>query len=428
LTGAIFGLLPALRSIRPNVLEYLKEGSRSSGGVGRNRLRSTLVVAEVSLAVALLVAAGLTGRSLARMIAANPGFDPQNVLSLELNLPEDRYFEGSQRTSFFYGLLDRVRTLPGVLSAATTYVVPVGPGGWQNSFHVEGEPPERDGEYTFAEVSSVSDDYFATMGIPRLAGRDFTQQDNEDAPLVVIVGEMIAERYWPGENAVGKRLKFGDYSSDSDWREVVGVAGHVKVNGVMQDALPQLYIPHGQDNDYGYYLVIKTAGYPTQLIDPIRQAVAELDPLQPVASVNTIEAYLSLSTQDSEFLTLLLGVFAVAAVLLAAVGIYGVMAQATAERSHEIGVRIALGATSTEVLGLVVRQGMVKVAVGVVLGLGLAAAGGQLMASALFGVSRLDPTTFLVTPVLLAVVALIASLVPARRVTRVDPVKALQTE
>ncbi|UCG87593.1 MAG: ABC transporter permease [Gemmatimonadota bacterium] len=428
LTGLAFGLLPALRSIRPNLLEYLKEGSRSAGGLSRNRLRGALVTGEVGLAVALLVAAGLTARSLGTMIRANPGFDPQNVLSVELNLPESRYPEDRERTAFFFELLDRVRALPGVVSAATTYVVPVGPGGWQSAFHVEGEPPEQNGVYTFAEVSSVSEDYFATMGIPRMAGREFTRQDDDSAPPVVIVDETVAQRYWPGGNAVGKRLKFGDYASTSAWRDVVGVVGHVKVNGVMEEALPQLYIPHAQDNDDGYYLVVKTAGVPTQLTESIRRAVTEIDPLQPIASVTTLEEYIGLSTQDSEFLTLLLGIFAAAALLLAAVGIYGVMAQITAERTHEIGVRMALGSTTGGILGLVLRQSMSRVAIGVVFGLFLAAAGGQLMASSLFGVSALDPLTFVATPAFLSLVALVASVIPARRAARVDPVRALQTE
>jgi putative ABC transport system permease protein len=428
LTGLVFGLLPALKSIRPNLLEYLKEGSRSSGGLGRNRLRGALVTGEVGLAVALLVAAGLTARSLGAMIRANPGFDPENILSAELNLPENRYPEGGQRTAFFFELLDRVRALPGVVSAATTYVVPVAPGGWQNAFHVEGEPPEQNGVYAFGEISSVSEDYFATMSIPRMAGREFTRQDDDNSPPVVIVDATVAQRYWPGENPIGKRLKFGDYSSDDEWKEVVGVVGHVKVNGVMEEALPQLYIPHAQDNDDGYYLVVKTAGVPTQLTDPIRRTVTEIDPLQPIASVNTLEEYIGLSTQNSEFLALLLGIFAAAALLLAAVGIYGVMAQVTAERTHEIGVRMALGSTTRGVLGLVVRQSMSRVAIGVVFGLLLAAAGGRLMTSSLFGISAFDPVTFVATSVFLSLVALVASVVPARRATRIDPVRALQTE
>jgi len=428
LTGLVFGLVPALRSLRPDLVEHLKEGARSSGGLGRNRLRSGLVVAEVSLAVALLVAAGLTVRSFVKMISASPGFDPKNVLSVEINLPAARYPEVSERTTFYYELLDRVRAIPGVQSAATSYVLPMAPGGWQTAFHVEGEPPEEGGVYTFAELSSVSADYFATMGIPLLRGREFTRSDGVDAPRVVIVDEMLAARYWPNDDPIGKRLKFGDYTSDSPWMEVVGVVGHVKVNGVVQEALPHYYMPHWQLNARAYFLAVKSAGDPTRLIEPIRQAVLAVDPAQPIAEVNTMTAYLGASTADGRFMAILLGTFAAAALLLAAVGIYGVMAQATAERGHEIGVRIALGATAGEVLGMVIRQGMVRVAVGVVLGLALALAIGRLMAGSLFGVSALDPVTFVAAPLFLSAVALTASLVPARRAMRLDPVRALQAE
>jgi putative ABC transport system permease protein len=428
LTGLLFGLTPALRSMRPDVVEHLKEGSRSSGGVGRNRLRSALVVAEVSLAVALLVAAGLTVRSFGKMVNASPGFDPEDVLSLELILPAARYPDESGRTAFYYELLDRVRALPGVRSAATSYVLPMAPGGWQTAFHVEGEPPEEGAVYAFAEVSSVSGDYFRTMDIPLLMGREFTRRDGPDAPRVVIVDEMVAQRYWPNDEPIGKRLKFGNYASENPWMEVVGVVGHVKVNGVVEEALNQFYVPHGQDNDRGYYVVIKAAGDPTQLVEPIRRAVLAIDPAQPIASVNTMTEYIRASTEDGKFMALLLGIFAAVALLLAAVGIYGVMAQATAERGHEIGLRIALGATGGEVVRMILRQGMVRVTIGVALGLALAVALGQIMASTLFGVTALDPATFVAAPLFLAAIALVASLVPARRAMNVDPVRALQTE
>jgi putative ABC transport system permease protein len=425
LTGLLFGLAPALRSLRLDLVEHLKEGARSSGGVGRNRLRSALVVAEVSLAVALLVAAGLTVRSFAEMMRASPGFDPENVLSVEINLPAARYPEVAQRTAFFHELLDRVRAIPGVRSAATSYVLPMAPGGWQNAFHVEGEPPEEAGVYTFAEVSSVSADYFATMGIPLLRGREFRRSDAVDAPPVVIVDEMLAARHWPNDDPIGKRLKSGDYTSESPWIEVVGVVGHVKVNGVVQEALPQCYVPHWQDNDDAYFLAVKSAGDPIRLIEPVRQAVLAIDPAQPIAEVNTMTAYVRATTADGRFMATLLGTFAAAALLLAAVGIYGVMAQATAERGHEIGVRVALGATAGEVLAMVVRQGMGRVVLGVVLGLALAVAIGRLLAGSLFGVSALDPATFLAAPFFLSLVALAASLIAARRAVRVDPMRAL---
>ena len=427
-TGVLFGLVPALRTIRPDLVEHLKEGARSSGGLGRNRVRSALVIAEVSLAVALLVAAGLTARSFARMIRTSPGFDPQGVLSVEINLPDARYPDVASRTAFFHDLLDRVRALPGVRSAATTYVIPIGPGGWQNAFHVEGEPPEVGSVQTFAEISAVSTGYFETMEIPLVLGREFTRADGPDAELVAIVDETVAQRYWPDADPIGKRLKWGDYESSNSWMTVVGVSGHVKVNGVLEEALPQVYVPHWQDNDDGYFLVAKALGDPTALVEPIRRTVLAIDPLQPISSVNTMTEYVRSSVDDGEFLTLLLGIFAATALLLAAVGIYGVMAQATAERIHEIGVRLALGATDTSVLGMIVRQGMARVAVGIVFGLMLAVVLGRLLASGLFGVSALDPMTFVTVPLFLGAVALGANLVPARRALRVDPVRALHAE
>jgi len=427
-TGVVFGLVPALRAMRPNLVEHLKEGARSSGGVGRNRARSALVVAEVSLAVALLVAAGLTIRSLERMVHADLGFEAENVLSVKINLPEARYSGTPERTSFFHELLDRVRALPGVQSAATTYVLPVAPGGSQSSFHVEGEPPEEGGASTFGEFSAVSTGYFETMGIPLIAGRDVSRADGPEAPPVVIVDEAVAQRYWPNADPLGKRLKFGDYDTDTPWMEVIGVAGHVQVNGALEDALPQIYRPHWQDNDDSYFLVVETVGESSAMVEPIRQAVLAIDPSQPISSTNAMTEYVAASTDDGEFLALLLGIFAGAALLLAAVGIYGVMAQATAERRHEIGVRIALGATDRKVLGMIVRQGMVRVGVGIVFGLVLAAALGRLMAGRLFGVSALDPMTFVVAPLFLAAVALAANLVPARQALSVDPVHALHAE
>jgi putative ABC transport system permease protein len=307
-------------------------------------------------------------------------------------------------------------------------VVPVGPGGWQNGFYVEGQPSEENAAETYAEVSAVSADYFATMGIPRLRGREFTRRDGPESPRVAIVDEVLAQRYWPDEDPMGKRIKWGDRDADNPWMEVVGVVGHVKVNGVIQDSLPQIYIPHAQDNDRGYYLMVKAAGDPAGLIEPIRSAVFDIDPDQPISSVNTMEQYLRDSTENGRFQALLLGIFAAAALLLASVGLYGVMAQVTAERTHEIGVRVALGATGRAVVGLVVRQGMLRVTAGIVVGLLFAAVIGRMMASGLFGVSAYDPTTFLLAPLFLGGVALVASLIPARRALRVDPVRVLQSE
>jgi predicted permease len=428
LTGLAFGLPPSLRLGRQDLRDHLKEGLRATGDRRRARFRSGLVVAEVSLAMALLVGAGLTLRSFSRVATTSPGLDPENVLAVEVNLPEARYPEEVERTAFFTQLLDRTRSIAGVQSAATSYNVPLGPGGWQNAFHVEGEPPEQGGRSPFAEVNAVSTGYFQAMGIPLLRGREFTRQDNDEGPRVVVVGQSMVDRYWPGEDPIGKRLKWGGYSTPSEWMEVVGVAGDVWVNGVTSELRPQLYVPHWQDNDNGYYLIIKTRGEPLNLAEPVRRLVLELDPMQPLASVGTLEAYLRDTTRSEELLALLMGIFSLAAVLLAGVGIYGVMAQMTAERRHEIGVRVALGARSDQVLGLVFRQGLMTVGLGVVLGLGLAVVVGRLVSSQLYEVSALDPMTFTVTPFLVVAVAMTANLLPARRATKVDPVRALQAE
>jgi putative ABC transport system permease protein len=427
-TGLAFGLPPAVRLARSDLQGFLKEGVRTGMGLGRARFRNLLVVAEVSLAVALLVAAGLTLRSFSRIAHTHPGIDVENVLVVEINLPDSRYGEEEARSGFYRQLLDRIRSEPGVVSAATGYNVPLGPGGWQNAYHVEGEPPEEGGQYTFAEVNSVSTDYLRTMGIPLLRGRDFTRQDNADAPPVVIVGEEMANRYWPGEDPLGKRMKWGTFVSENDWMEVVGVAGEVKVNGVLEDALPQIYVPHWQDNDTGYYFLLKTRQDPLDLAEAVRKAVLALDPGQPLASVGTLEAYARETTRSAALLALLMALFSGAAVLLAGVGIYGVMARMTAERRHEIGVRVALGARGGQVMAMVFRQGLVTVALGVLLGLGLAAAVARLLSSQLYQISALDPVTFVLTPALVVLVAVTANLLPARRATKVDPVRALQTE
>jgi putative ABC transport system permease protein len=347
---------------------------------------------------------------------------------VELSLPETRYGERQERAGFYAQLLDRIQSEPGVVSAATAYNVPLGPGGWQNAYHVEGEPPEEGAQYSFSEVNAVSTDYFRTLGIPIVRGRTFTREDNDEAPAVLIVGEEMANRYWPGEDPIGKRVKWGTYTSENDWMEVVGVVGEVKVNGVRKDALPQMYIPHWQDNDSGYYLLLKTRQNPLDLAETMRRTVLDLDPAQPLASVATLESYARETTRGAELLALLMGIFSAAAVLLAAVGIYGVMAQVTSERRHEIGVRVALGARGDQVVGMVFRQGLATVAMGVILGLGLAVVVGRLMAAQLYEISPLDPLTFGLTPLLVVAVAITANLLPARRATKVDPVRALQAE
>ncbi len=428
-TGVIFGLIPAIRSIRPDLQGIIHGSSRTSAGTGHHRMRNSLVITEITLAVVLLVGAGLMIRSFSKMVNADTGIVPENILTLELSLPAVRYQEGSQRTAFFFELLDRIRAMPGVISAATTYVIPFGDGGWQMSYHVEGEPPEEEGQAIFAEVSAVSPDYFRTMGIPLLNGRDFTAEDEgEDTPQLIIVGERLAQRFWPDEDPIGKRIKWGDFDSESPWMEVVGVVGHVKMDGVAGDALTQAYIPHTQDNDLGYFLTIKTAGDPMLLVEPVRREVLALNPSLPISDIRTMEGYIRGSTERTGFITSLLGIFAATALLLATIGLYGVMSYATTERNHEIGIRMALGARNGHVVAMVVRQGMQMAVIGIGVGLLISALMGIYMASQLFGISALDPPTFILAPLFLSLVAAVATLIPAWRATSVDPVRILRRD
>jgi putative ABC transport system permease protein len=428
LTGLLFGLVPALRLSRQDPKAFLVDGVRTTGGLARSRFRSFLVAAEVSLAVALLVGAGLAVRSFSKINGADPGLDPSNVLTVEVNLPEASYPNTPERTEYFTQLLDNVRRLPGVVSASTSYVVPLAPGGWQNSYYAEGMTLEESNAQPYAEVSAVSTDYFKTMGIARISGRDFTRQDNEDAPQVIIVEAELAEELWPGEDPLGKRIKWGKIDSEAPGMEVVGVVDHVMVNGVLQNASHQLYVPHWQDNDNCYYLMVKTRGNPLGMVGAIRREVLALDPNQPLGTIGTMEAWEVDTTRRNRLMTLLMTVFATAAILLAAVGVYGVMAQLTAERDHEIGIRMALGARGEQVLALVLRQGLVTVVYGVVVGLLLAFLLSRVVSSQLYQVSATDPLTFLLASALVALVAAVANLLPARRAMRVDPVRVLQTE
>lgn len=427
-TGVLFGLVPGIKSWRPNLQEVLSESGRMTAGRKRHLLRNGLVIAEVTLAVVLLVGAGLTVRSFSLLGRGDPGLDPENVLTMEIALPLAKYSETEEQSAFFTRLLERVRALPGVVSAATTYIIPMGPDNWQNGYHVEGQPPEEPGQATFAETTNVSPDYFHTMGIPLLRGRDFADQDVADAQLVAIVDEHFAQKYWPDDDPIGKRFKFGDFESGNPWMEIVGVVGHVKLYGVAREVLEEIYIPYEQDREEDMFLAVKTEGDPTLFVESIRQEVLALDPIQPISEIATVNEYLEESRSGEGFMAVLLGIFAVAALMLASVGIYGVMSYATNERHHEIGIRMALGARSNHVLRMIIRQGMVMVGTGVVAGLVLAAVLGRFLASALYGVKPLDPPTFIIAPLFLAAVAILANLIPAWRATSVDPVETLRRE
>lgn len=419
-TGIIFGLVPAVRSARLDLQASLKEGTKGAGGTRGGR---GLVVAEVMLAQALLIVAGLTIHSFWLLANEDPGLDARNLLTARISLPTSRYPELSGRHDFFNQLLDRVGVLPNVVSAAAGGPLPFGLGGWQSGYQIEGEPPPEPGQTPVVEMTAASAEYHRTLGIPLLRGRFFTEADRGDAPPVAIIDETLAERHWPSANPIGQYIRQGGRSF-----EVVGVVGHVKNHGIANESLVQMYIPFEWDNDDTWSLVVKTEADPFSVISAVRNAVLELDPAQPISLVTTMRQNLESTVMTNRIQSTLLGVFAFAALLLASVGIYGVLSNATNQRRHEIGIRMAVGASSGEVLHLVVRQGFTLLAIGVPLGIVLSMLVGRLMSSELYGISSFDPASLIVAPLFLTGVAILAAYIPARRASVVDPVETLRTE
>ncbi|HEX8140372.1 MAG TPA: ABC transporter permease [Pyrinomonadaceae bacterium] len=423
-TGLIFGLVPALQSSRPNLNETLKEGGRGTTG-GQGRVRSLLVVTEVALALVLLVGAGLLIRSFYRLQQVNPGFNPKNALAVSVSLPAKKYGEEEQQAAFFTELIERVSTLPGVVAVGATQSLPI-QGDYVLSFNIEGRPPDAPGTEPSTNYYAVSRDYFRAMGIPLLRGRLFTEQDKKDAPRVCVINETMAKKFFPGEDPIGKRLNVTN--GPERFREIVGIVGDVKQYGLDQPTTAQTYEPYLQTPFSGMTLIVRTEGNPVAFGGSVRSQVLSIDKDQPVSRIRPLEQIVAESMARQRFAMLLLGIFAVVALILAAVGLYGVMAYSVTQRTHEIGVRMALGAQQRDVLKLVVGQGMILALVGVVIGLVASFALTRVMTTLLFNVSATDPLTFLVIPVLLTLVALVASLIPARRAMKVDPMIALRYE
>lgn len=426
LTGIVFGLAPALQASRWTMGEALKEGGQTSAGL-KQSLRRGLVISEVALSLVLLIGAGLMIRSFALLSAVNPGFGIDNLLSLQINLPRAQYTQAPQRVNFYRQLLDRLAVLPDVQAAAGATGLPLGKNGNQMSFGVAGQPDAPPGQAPLAEVAYVSNDYFRTMNIPFLQGRTFTDHDNKDAPPVVIIDDSFAKLHWPDEDAVGKQVKF---ERDAAPRTVIGVVGRVRMEGLEVDSgRVQAYFSY-LVNPWGYTMTIvaRTPVNPANVADEVRKEVLALDKDRPIFNVKTVEQLRDESIASRRLNTLLFGVFAAVALLLASVGIYGVMSYSVAQRTREIGIRIALGAGRGDVFKLVIGQGIVLALIGVGIGLLVAFALTRLMQSLLFGVSAIDPITFLLVSLILVCVALLACFVPARRALKVDPINALRYE
>jgi putative ABC transport system permease protein len=429
-TGVLFGLAPALQTSRTNLRDALNESARgSTADRGGRRVRRALVVAEVALALTLLVGAGLLVKSFARLQGVQPGFDPANLLTLSLSLPQAKYPSDTQQIAFFDQVLPRVAAVPGVQSVGATTTLPFG-GGWSTgTFGIEGRPEVADQPNPWGDIRIVSPDFFTALRVPLLEGRTFTERDGPDAPWVVVVDEELARRYWPNEDPIGKRVTRGAPDGEEpEWWEVVGVVGHTMHEGLDAEARVQLYFPYRQVGRANMSLVVRTAGDPAAATNAVRQAIYSVDRDQPLAQLRTMDELLAASVGQRRLSVLLLGIFSGVALLLASVGIYGVMSHSVTQRSREIGVRMALGAARGNVLALVLRQGMALALVGVGIGLAGALALTRVIASQLYAVRATDPATFAAVAVLLAAVAAVATLLPALRATRVDPVVALRED
>jgi putative ABC transport system permease protein len=434
-TGILFGLIPAFASAKPELTEALKEGGRSSTtGARRNQLRNSLVVAEIALALVLLVGAGLLLKSYARVQNIDPGFDRHNVLTAEIDLPDTKYpprgssdyNHGQAIINFWNEALRRVRQLPGVEAAGGTIVLPLSGSNTDSSFAIEGRSTGAKQPTPDEELRTISPDYFRVIKTPLLRGRFFAESDNIDAPGVVIINDALAKKYWPNEDALGKRITFSDTRKpDPKWLTIVGIVRSIRHRALDVDPQPEYYLPLAQDPERTMVLTVRSTQDPRTLTSAIRREIQSIDPDQPIANVRTLEAVTADSIAPRRMSVLLLGAFAAIALLLAGVGIYGVISYLVVQRTHEIGVRMALGAQRHDVLRLVVGHALKLVGIGTAIGLVLAFLSTRTLSALLYSVGTFDATTFVFVTVTLAAVALLASYIPALRATRADPMIAL---
>jgi putative ABC transport system permease protein len=432
LTGILFGLFPALQASKTDLNATLKEAGRGGvEGPRRLRLRNALVISEFALALVLLIGAGLLMKSFQRLQVVNPGFQPAKLLTMRVALPDSKYDTLAKSQAFFEQLFQRVAVHPEVQSIGAINLLPFGGSGGDRSFTIEGRPVPEGQPRPDEQIRFVSAGYFKAMEVPLLRGRDLTRHDVAGSTPVIIVNQAMANKFWPNEDAMGKRIFFS--RNNPKLYEIVGIVGNVKHRGLDLEDKPEIYIPALQPlfadaNIPPMYLVIRTTGEPDTVTALLRNEVAAIDRDQPLSNVLTMEQRISESVAPRRFNMFLLSLFAGLAVLLASVGIYGIMAFSVTQRTHEIGVRIALGARSSDVFRMVLRNGFRLALFGVALGLAIAFATTRLLSSLLFGVSATDPWIFVIDSLLLVGVSLVACYVPARRATKVDPLEALRYE
>jgi putative ABC transport system permease protein len=431
-TGLLFGIAPALQISKTNLTNSLKEGGRqASGGAQHNRVRSILVVAEVAIALTLLVTAGLLINSFFRLQKLKPGFETTNLLSFRMGLPDTRYPQEQQVTNFYKNLGSRIQNLSGVKDVAYTMVLPFSGQGAGVGFSIEGEPVEVNRPFPYdTDYRPISPGYFRAMGMQLKEGRDFDERDNAESNDVVIINETLARKYFPNQSPLGHRINpsFSTGSRGIVMREIIGVVSDIKHRRLNEEPRNEIYIAHAQNPRSTMFYVVRTTNDPTAMVAAIRSEVQSMDKDLPMYNIKTLDQYIASSVAQPRFNMLLLCIFASAALLLTIIGLYGVLSYAVTERTHEIGVRMALGANTADVLKLIVKQGMGLTLIGVALGLAGAYALGQITESLLFDVKATDPFTFMVVALILTGVALVACLVPARRAARTDPMVALRYE
>jgi putative ABC transport system permease protein len=429
LTGILFGLVPALQASNPDLNQSLKEGGAAGSGKKRHRLLGALVTSEVALALILLISAGLMMQSFQNVRNVDPGFDTDNLLVVTLGLPEKEYDTKEKQSLFFNQLEERLAGLGNVKSVGGSGLIPLTNSNSTTSIYIEGQPDPEPGKYNHAGIRPVTANYHETMGFSLLEGRYMTAQDNNEKNQVSLINKAMADKYWPGENAVGKRFRLSSKEDEEFvWITVIGILGNVRYSGLTEDYYPEFFLNH-EINSWGYMnMVIRTEGDPVALGNAARLAVRDIDPNQPVYNIETMDSYISESIWMNRFTTTLFGVLALMALCLAVIGVYGVINYSVSQRTHEIGIRMALGAQNTDVQGIIVRQGLKLAVIGVLIGLPCAYGLGKLMASLLFGVSTSDPLTFAGVSIILVFIAIMASFIPARKATKVDPVIALRYE
>jgi putative ABC transport system permease protein len=433
LTALLFGLAPALQASDPNLSDTLKEGGKgATKGLRSRQMRRLLVISEVALALMLLIGAGLLLKSFNHLQAVDLGFRTDSMLTMELALPGSKYREDAQLKAFYNQLLERLGSAPGIDGAAATTTVFLSKTPNSTSLNVEGRPVMRAGERLEVPLDSISPNYFKVMGTPLVKGRPFTDRDTESAPAVVIINETLARKFFPGEDPVGKRINYGgtgEATEQNPWRTIVGVVADTRRTGFDAEVRPETFLPFAQAPSSGMMIVVRaTDADPMSLVTTVRNEVRAIDRDQPIYNIKSMDQLVGEMIAQRRLNMILLAIFACVALLLAAVGIFGVMNYTVAQRTHEIGIRLALGASKADVLKLVVGQGMTLALFGVALGIIGAFIMMRLIASLLYGVSTTDPMIFAIVAALLILVAFFACYIPARRAAKVDPMIALRYE